>query len=118
MNMQYGTSRLAVDRSSASQVVPDDAEVVKGDVGELRAACALTDSPRLGRGGLEAFIYTYVAAVTQFNPVLFKPDAPRVRCATGGNEEVGAFEVLVTGRRSNTRTDVGAGASLDVLELC
>jgi hypothetical protein len=50
---------------TAGQVVPDDAKVVTGDVGELRTSRALANGPRVGRGGLEAIIHTYVAAVGQ-----------------------------------------------------
>ena len=61
---------------------------------------ALTNGPRVGHGGLETIIDTNVAAVGQFNPVLFETDALRVRCANRGDEDVGAVEISVTGRRA------------------
>lgn len=79
----------------ASQVVPDDAKVVERDVGELRAAGALADGPRVGRGGLEPLIHANVAAVGQFDPVLFETDASRVRRAARRNQDVGTLEIFL-----------------------
>jgi hypothetical protein len=81
----------------SGQVVPDDAEVVPGDMSELRAAGAVTHGPHVGRGGLQPLIDANVTASIQHDPGVLEPDPLRVRNASRRDQEMAAVDLLFAG---------------------
>src|SRR5437763_5300677 len=73
------------------QIVSNDPEVVKGYVGELRAAGTFSDRPDIGRASLQALVDPYVATTVQFNSGRIEPDTGGVRRAPCRNQDVAAL---------------------------
>ena len=78
-------------QKDGSQIIADDPEVVVGDVCELRAAGALSDSPNSGRSRFQPFVDFNVAAAVQFNAGKIEADPGGVGNAPRGSQDVAAL---------------------------
>lgn len=109
----------AVSRGAltAGEVVADDAEVIKGDVGELGGASAFAEGEDAGGGGFEAFIDFDVAAGVKFDAGQIKANVGGVGGTAGGDEEVGALDGGRAGGGFKVDGDGGAGEALDGLDF-
>src|SRR5262249_8937522 len=99
VNMQYGTSRPRAFVSS-SQVLPNNAEIIAGYMGELRAAGTISHRPHTGSASLQPIVDADEAAPVQCNAGLVEPDILRVRRTTRRHQNVAALDLLLAGRRA------------------
>ena len=56
----------------AVQVLVDDAEIIEGDVGELRTARAIAHCPDIRSAGLQPFVNLDVAVLVELHAGLFE----------------------------------------------
>ena len=77
---------------AAQDIVVHDAEVVFGDVGEVRAAGTVARGPDIGRCCFQALIHFYVSAVGGFHSGQVQANAGGVGRAPGGDEQMRAFQ--------------------------
>src|SRR5208282_2633033 len=77
---------------AALQVVTHDAEVVIGDVCELRTARAIAHRPHVGCGRLQPVVYLDIAAPVELDADLLESDSLRIRRPTDGDEKIGTFD--------------------------
>jgi hypothetical protein len=68
----------------------DKAEVVLRDVRELRAACALAQSPDAGRRRFEAFVHQNVSTRVQGHAGFVQPDVPRIGNSASCDKDIAA----------------------------
>jgi len=93
------------------------AEVVEGDVRELRAARALTHRPHSGRRGGQMFIHRDVAGVRQLDPGLLQTDAAGVRRAAHAHQQVGPLDGELAVRPVGDDAHVTAGFAVNAADL-
>ncbi len=102
--------------AAAREIVADDAEIVEGGVGELRAAGALADGPDIGGRGLQAVVDIDKTAVVEGDAGRIEADAGGVGRAADGDQDVGGLERLLPGGGVQAQGDALAGFSLDAGE--
>src|SRR5262249_5214038 len=105
---------VACAATAARQVVPDDAEVVRGDVGELRAAGTLADCPDAWRARLEPIVDADVAARLQLDAGQFEPDAVGVGSAPDRDQDIADSDGRLLTRRPHPQVNVLSTSSLNV----
>ena len=69
-----------------------NAEVVLRDMRELRAACALAQSPDAGRRSFEAFVHLNVSTGVQGYAGFVQPDVRRVRNSASGHKDIAPLQ--------------------------
>ena len=90
-----GDEPVARGAIAPGQIVPDDAKVVEGDVGELRAAGALADRPDIGRARLQPVVDRDVAPRVQLDAGHLQPDPGGVGRASRRDQDVAAVDGLL-----------------------
>ena len=78
------------DAGPAAKVCAQNAEVVEGDVGELRAAGYLATSPYAFGRGAQVFIHGDIAAVCGLYAGELQAQSFCIGCPAGGDEEMGS----------------------------
>jgi len=106
------------DAVVAGKVVADDAEVVEGDMGEVRTAGTVSDCPDTGGCGLKFFVDTDVAVGGSLYAGGFEPNVVGVWCAAGGNEEMSAFDDDVCAVLRCAESYGLAGEAFDAVYRC
>ena len=77
---------------AASQIIPDNAKIIEGDMGEVRAAGAIADRPNVGHCGLQPLIDFNVTTFGQFDSCQFQANAFVIGSAAAGDEKMCAFQ--------------------------
>ena len=77
---------------AASDVVSHDSEIIEGNMGKVRVACAIPDGPYTFRCGLQALVDPHKSALGRFYSGQFQADAAGIGCASSSDEEVGSFQ--------------------------
>ena len=105
---EHAVGNQPVARASlpSGQIVPNDAEVVLGYVGELRAAGAFAERPDVGRARLQPLVDANVAAAVQLDAGLVEPDAGGVRNTTRRDQDVAALDILFALARPHGKADL------------
>src|ERR1700730_11003796 len=95
----------------------DNAEVVLRDVRELRAACALAQSPDAGRGRFEAFVHLDVSTRVQGHAGLVQPDVLRIGNSANGDKDIAPFQKRRSRRGSKGHAHRTPGRAFYLLDL-
>src|ERR1035438_4932211 len=82
-----GNLSASGDAAAAGEVVTEDAEVVEGDVCELRTTGYFAVGPNAGCRGFELFVHLDVATVGQLDSCELEADAVGVRRPPCGDED-------------------------------
>ena len=101
----------------SGEVVAHRAEVVEGDVGEVRGASTVSHSPDAGEGGFEAVIDLYVAGWGGFDADCLKTHALGVGSAACGDEDVGALKGGFAVGEGEMQRHRFAGGAFDTYEV-
>ena len=114
VNRQYGTEPIARAALPSSQIVPDDSKVVDGYVRELGATGGFPQGPDTGCSRLQPLIDANVATTIQLNASLLKPNPSGVGNAPCRDQDVAAFDLLLTGGCSHGNADFHSGFALHI----
>ena len=118
VNMQMWHEPIVRAASTSRQIVADDAKVVLGDVGELRAAGAFAHRPNVRCTRLQPLVDTNVATIVEADAGNFETDPAGIGDAAGGDQDVAALDVRFPGGSCRTvDADLLAGASLHTNDL-
>ena len=101
----------------SGQIVPDDSKVVDRYVRKLRASGGFPQGPDTGRIRLQPLIDANVATIIQLNTGLLKPDPGGVRNAPRRDQDVAAFDLLLTGGCAHGDADFLSGLAVHVVGL-
>src|SRR5947209_2219217 len=104
--------------AASRQVVVHHTEVVEGNMGELRAAGALTQGPDPGRRRGQALVHPDVAHRGPVHPGPLQPDAFGIWRAAGCDKQVGPFDSAFAVWSLRQHAYLAAGSSLDATDLC
>src|SRR5262249_14725297 len=106
-----GDQPVARAAITAREVVAEDPEVVDRHMGGMRAAGAFADRPDTGRRWFQPLVDLDVSARIEGDAGLVEADAAGVRDATGRDEDVAAFDLLLAAGRVHREIDLFAGAA-------
>jgi hypothetical protein len=95
----------------------NDAEIIFCDMGELRAARAVTHRPDVFGGRPQSFVHSDIAMLIHLHFSQLKAEPVRVRPATRRYQKVGNFESTLSLRILGVDSHPFAGASLDLANL-
>src|SRR5260370_10637872 len=94
----------------------DNAEVVLGDVCELRAACALAQSPDAGRRRFEPFVHLNVSTLVQGHAGFVQPDVLRIGNSANGDKDIATFQGRRSCRGREAHADKAPGLAFYLLD--
>jgi hypothetical protein len=94
-----------------------DAEIVVGDVGELRTARAIAHRPDVRCCRLQPLVDLDIAALVEFDANLIYSDSLSIRRTAGSDEKIGSFYNPSAAAVLCKDTDLLAGMSLDPNEM-
>ena len=77
---------------AAQDIIAHDAEVIEGNMGEMRAASTVTHRPDIGRRCFKALVDLHVTAVGGFHSGLSQANTIRVGRATRRGQKMRAFQ--------------------------
>ncbi len=97
------------------QVVAHHAEVIEGDVREVRASGAIAERPDVCRSSLQAFVNFDVAVRTQLDSGDIEADGLSVWHAADCDQKIGRFDDALAARVFHVNANLLAGAPFDAL---
>src|SRR5476651_1213661 len=102
---------------AASDVVSHDSEIIEGNMGKVRVACAIPDGPYTFRCGLQALVDPHKSALGRFYSGQFQANAASIRRAPASDEEMGSFQHQLNAIAHTMEFDPFARLAFDSIDL-